>query len=858
MEIEAKFILPDVLVFQRLQAADRVNDFVLSAHQIQQVNDTYLDSEDGMIFASGYSCRLRETEAKVLITVKGVERAAGAIHRREEFEVSLPSYKPPKEWPTSPTRNLILQLIGDSPLIPLLDLQQTRVYRRMRKGKREIALLSLDNVQIVSGDRKQRYLGLEIELGPQGTSDDITSIVAHMQEEWGLEPEPRSKFERALAFMNEDQPGGEILTLQEQAICTLITKRDDLYGRRAQGLLLLDKGITQEKVAEDTGRTPRTIRRWLTGFQEKRLGDFPERVLSEILPVPTAILPKMPAEQLPMAEQEQPQHQQPQIEPKPVQDLLKRYLVDEDHAQAVAKNALSLFAYLGDYHNLLPKHRSLLETAALLHDVGLVSGPKGHHKTGRDILLEHPPQELSEEERLIVSLIAYLHRKKMNYKKVDKKTSKKYFVDLSKKAKDEALALAALVRMGDGLDYSHSQGSAIGQVTEQEEVIDIEVTGRHAVTDAARAQKKSDLWATMFKKELRFRPDQAVSDYNSFLEEEDLPEESNIDFSSHELPTHPGLYADDPMGEAARKIFVFHLQRMLYYEEEIRKNGDREKLHKMRVATRRMRSAFRVFGDHLDMKKLKPIRKRLKRTGRTLGNMRDLDVFWEKTQTYLDTLPPERQHELDPLRAVWEEEREQAREELFSYLDSDVYAQLKESFAKLLRRDDIWKENVVSKKGRAKPYRVRHVVPIKIYKCTADVLAYEEWVDMPNIPLNRLHRLRIAGKRLRYTMEFFEEVLSPQTDQAIKEMKKLQDHLGEMQDALVASELLRDFLTWGTWGRSNDQDMPQEPILAPGVATYLADRQGELYRQLRTFPETWAYFQSNAFKERIAEIITTL
>lgn len=726
----------------------------------------------------------------------------------------------------------------------------------MSQDGREIALLSLDNVHIVSGDRKQRYFELEIELGPKGTQDDISSIVRHMQDEWELEPEPRSKFERSLTYMNEDTPGGQILTPQEHAICMLITKRYDLYGRRAKGLLELDVGSDQDHVAQDTDRTTRTIRRWLTTFQEKRLGAFPKRILDETLPSPAAILPEIPTEQPPPSEPEEAP--QPQSEPQPLQELLKRYLVDQDHARAVADNALALFDHLNDFHNLLPEHRPLLETAALLHDIGLVSGPKGHHKTARDILLDHPPQEYNEEERLMMTLIAYLHRKKMTYKKVDKKASKKAFAGLSKKARDEALALAALIRLGDGLDYSHSQISAIGQVTEKEDLVEIEVTGRHAITDAARAQKKSDLWALLFKTDLRFEPEQAATDYVSFLEEEEPVDESEIDFSSQELPTHPGLYANDSMGEAARKTFVFHFQEMLYYEKGTRESKDIEKLHKMRVATRRMRAAFRVFKHYLDMKRLKPIHKGLKRTGRKLGSMRDLDVFWDKTQAYLDTLPPERQEELDPLREVWEEEREKVREELLSYLDGDTYAEFKESFAILLRRDDAWKVKTMTKKGRAKPHRVSNVVPISIYKCMADVLAYEEWVTTPNVPLKQLHRLRIAGKRLRYTLEFFEEVLSPQTEKAIKLMKKLQDHLGDVQDALVASELLRDFLTWGTWGRSKDQDMPKEPILAPGVATYLADRQGELYRQLRTFPETWVYFQSDSFKEMIAEIITPL
>jgi len=98
-----------------------------------------------------------------------------------------------------------------------------------------------------------------------------------------------------------------------------------------------------------------------------------------------------------------------------------------------------LFDHLNAYHNLTPERRPLVETAALLHNIGLVSDPEKHHTVGRDILLANPPEELNAEERLIVALTTYLHRKQMTYKKVDKKASKPAFSDLSKKARGEAL-----------------------------------------------------------------------------------------------------------------------------------------------------------------------------------------------------------------------------------------------------------------------------------------------------------------------------------------------------------------------------------------------------------------------------------
>ena len=856
MEIEAKFILSDVLKFQSLQAINQIGNFALSAHQIQQVHDTYLDTKERLILASGYSCRLRKTETDVLITVKGLEKANGAIHHRKELEVSLPVYDIPQNWTKSPARNLILQLIGDKELIPLFDFQQTRVYRQVKEGQKEIAQLSLDNVHIVAGNRKQRHFELEVELYPEGTQKALGEIVRVLQNEWNLKPEKQSKFERSLRFMNEVLPEGALLTPQENAICVQIAKRDDIYALRAQGLLMLDRGSTQAEIAEDTQRTIGTVRRWQRNFNKKRLSNFPKRILIETLPASAVILPETAAEQPSLNRKRNEKKAQMQTET--LQKLLERYLVDQNHANAVAENALTLFDTLDEFHNLTPTRRSLLEKAALLHNIGLVSGAEKYDKKGRDILLENPPQGLNTEEQLMVSLTTYLNQKEATYKLLEKRKSKKVFSKLSEKAKNEALAISALIRLADGLDYSQSQSSEIEQIREENGKVLLKISGPHATQDAANAQKKSDLWHLLFKTKLHFTSDEMTK--NTAIKKNIIQNKEASLFFPKELPSSANIKADDSMGEAARKIFACQFQRILYFEEKIRKDDDIENLHKMRVSTRRIRSAFRVFNDYIDLQKLKEIHKGMQRTGQKLGTIRDLDVFWEKTEYYLETFPEERQNELSALQEVWERKYRKSRENLMAYLDGDYYTNLKESFAKSLQKDAYWHEKNVPNQGGAKPYRVRHLLPAIIYQQMADILAYDEWITNPSVSLKELHQLRIAGKKLRYTLEAFEETLSPQTETAITEIRKLQDHLGDVQDALVASEYLRDFLTWGKWGKPKEKKnkLPQEPILAPGVATYLADRQGELYRQLRTFPEVWAYFQGDSFKNLMAEVITTL
>ena len=858
MEIEAKFAVPDVATFQQLQAAEHIAGFSLSAHQVQQVRDTYLDTDERRILANGYACRSRETESEVLITLKGLGRADGAIHRRTELEISLPSYEPLQDWPESPVRDLVEQMAGGAPLIPLFELRQTRVFRRMSQGELLVAQLSLDNVRVAAGKRRKSHFELEVELSPQGTTSDMGSIVTFLQDEWNLVPEPCSKFERALAFLDEDARGGDLLTPQEHALLVQIAKRNDLYGRRARGLLLLDEGLPHDEVAQKADRTTRTVRRWLRVFGEKRLASFPDNILWEVQSTPAAILPDVPSLEPNEGGPEGAPAQRP--EPQPLKALFKRYAVDRAHARSVADHALALFDHLGAWYALPSERRPLLETAAMVHNIGLASDPDGHHTTGRDILLAHPPEELDEEERLMVALTTYLQRKRVTSKTLGKKASQDPFDGLPKRARQEALALAALMRMADGLDYSQTQSTELGEVARKGDGVDIEVIGPYAAIDAARAEEKSDLWRMLFETELRFRPAHLTGDFVRYPGQEEAAGTA-IDLMPEELPEHPDVSADDTMPEAARKILAFHFQHMLYHEPGTRAGEDIEELHDMRVGTRRMRAALRVFGDYLDEKKLKSFRKGVERTGGKLGSVRDLDVFWDKTERYLGGLPPEKQSDLMPLREAWEMERERARERLLAYLDGKRYLKFKERSVELLERSDVWEMPALTKKGEATPHRVRHVVPVAVYERVAAVLAYDEWINGPDVPLKRLHRLRIAGKRLRYTLEFFEEVLAPQTGDLIKQMKRLQDHLGDLQDAVVASELLRDFLTWGTWGHGEDKKgtkRPVEPVVAPGVAVYMADKQAELQRLLGTFPEVWAYFQSPTFKQAVAVAVAPL
>ena len=66
-----------------------------------------------------------------------------------------------------------------------------------------------------------------------------------------------------------------------------------------------------------------------------------------------------------------------------------------------------------------------------------------------------------------------------------------------------------------------------------------------------------------------------------------------------------------------------------------------------------------------------------------------------------------------------------------------------------------------------------------------------------------LHKARKAGKRARYAAELAHPVLGKQTKNAIDQYKELQDILGDLQDGVVAADLLRRIAA-GTAGRADE------------------------------------------------------
>ena len=300
------------------------------------------------------------------------------------------------------------------------------------------------------------------------------------------------------------------------------------------------------------------------------------------------------------------------------------------------------------------------------------------------------------------------------------------------------------------------------------------------------------------------------------------------------------------MAEAGRKILRFHFAHMLSHEKGTRLGEDIEELHDMRVATRRMRAAFDVFKPFFKPKAIKNHLKGLRATGRALGRVRDLDVFMAKAEHYLETLPEDERLGLEPLLDAWQQEQALGRDQMLAHLDSESYQQFKQDFNDFVSTPGAGARPVSG--NNPEPDRVRHVAPVLIYTHLAAVRSYETIIT--NATIEQLHALRIEFKKLRYTLEFFREVLGAQAKEVIDDLKTLQDHLGDLNDANVACRILREFIE--TW-EERQMDLPlQERQNPEPVVDYLAAKHAERHNLMVTFPEAWAHFNRPEFLENIA------
>ena len=308
------------------------------------------------------------------------------------------------------------------------------------------------------------------------------------------------------------------------------------------------------------------------------------------------------------------------------------------------------------------------------------------------------------------------------------------------------------------------------------------------------------------------------------------------------VPTSPGIKADDPLGEAGRKVLRMHLARMLHSEPGTRMGIDPEDLHKMRVATRRMRAAWRVFDGAYKPKVQRRYVRELRSIAGVLGEVRDIDVLLGDLDAYMAKLPQPGRQGVEPLRSAWRRQREVARKRLLTRLDSKQYREFVDDYLEFTESSGA--AAIVLPLGQ--PSLVRDTAGSRILAAYERVRAFETIITWANV--STLHRLRIESKALRYTLEYFSEVLPVNSRNLIAQITEMQDHLGLMNDADVAASTTRAWL---------NLHAPQLPARSrEAVGLYLDSREADVEQLRRSFRPLWRRVTGRTFRKALGVAIT--
>lgn len=216
-----------------------------------------------------------------------------------------------------------------------------------------------------------------------------------------------------------------------------------------------------------------------------------------------------------------------------------------------------------------------------------------------------------------------------------------------------------------------------------------------------------------------------------------------------------------------------------------------DSVHRMRVATRRLRSAFRSYTKVLDRGATLPIGAELKWLAAELGVERDREVLTERLRSGLAGVPRElRLGPVDARLRIWSERRRAgARDRLLDVLDGPRYLSLLRTLNAFLEEPPLRKAA-----GRPAPEVVAAAV-LKDYRRLARRTDAALAAPAGQQRDEALHGARKAAKRTRYAAEAARPALGRPAKKFAKRTKRVQQVLGDHQDSVVARATLRELAT---------------------------------------------------------------
>ncbi|HEV2888186.1 MAG TPA: CYTH and CHAD domain-containing protein [Jatrophihabitans sp.] len=208
-----------------------------------------------------------------------------------------------------------------------------------------------------------------------------------------------------------------------------------------------------------------------------------------------------------------------------------------------------------------------------------------------------------------------------------------------------------------------------------------------------------------------------------------------------------------------------------------------EAIHQTRVGTRRLRAALRIFAPLFEAEPAARLQDELAWFAAELGEVRDREVLRSRLARAVEDLPA--YLVVGPVGSRIDDvlltELRQHADALLATMRDERYRVLVQDLAR-------WRERPpFSPEAAGPPDLLAEYVAAAERKLTKRM----KRAGGNHTPAEQLHQARKAGKRARYAAEAAAPAMGKNASKVAKRASRLQTLLGEHQDAVVATELLR-------------------------------------------------------------------
>lgn len=477
--------------------------------------------------------------------------------------------------------------------------------------------------------------------------------------------------------------------------------------------------------------------------------------------------------------------------------------------QAIAE---LLFDNTQKQHQLAQRFRPVLVAAAAAYTRACAADIEQPHYAARDMLLNQS-HGLEAKQHLQAACVVALQGKKI---RPEREPS---FVALGERAQQRVLSIVAILHLADELNKAYIQRLRIEYVAD---ITLITLDG----SDVSRA--------LLTLSQARERWDEFIGPIQIGFE--------SLDDSYQLTPTPISPMSVEALqdstilaGEMARRMLRRFFERMLIREAAVRSDDQAEDIHQMRVATRRLRTSLQIVENVFEPKIIRDFRRSLYHIADLLGTVRDLDVFLEGLASF--TVGEGAHADLSALVASASTARDIARLNLRHALENTRYLRFRRDFARFVTLSNTHLAKLPAIDSLP---RVRDVAGSALWQRFEQLRAFEDGVIAGDMDI--LHRARIAGKRMRYTLEFYREILGPDTDELLKHLIALQDQLGHVQDLTAARVHI------------NALEMHQDV----GTQHYLRYLEMQDMGLLESIPHLWEQVTGPLFRSKLYGMIIEL